>query len=85
MDRTNRRLHGFQQEVVDCVNGGGNHIIVAPTGSGKTRIAVEAAGVVFQRKPAARVLFLTATVALAEQQTGKRCICRCQGGGRRQI
>ena len=75
MARTNRKLHGFQKELVDLVNTGSNHIIVAPTGSGKTRIAVELAGMVLQRKPAARVLFLTSTVALAEQQTGKRCIC----------
>lgn len=72
VDRTNSSLHGFQQQLVDCVSKGQNHIVVAPTGSGKTRVAVELAGLVFARKPAARILFLTPTVALAEQQTGKR-------------
>ncbi len=68
---TNNALHGFQQQLVDCVSKGQNHIIVAPTGSGKTRVAVEVAGLLFQRKPSARILFLTPTVALAEQQTGE--------------
>ncbi len=64
-------MHGYQQQLVDCVSKGQNHIIVAPTGSGKTRVAVEVAGLLFQRKPSARILFLTPTVALAEQQTGE--------------
>ncbi len=63
---------------------GQNHIIVAPTGSGKTRVAVEVAGLLFQRKPSARILFLTPTVALAEQQTGQHlAVCMqqaCRGG-----
>ena len=71
IDRTNSALHGYQQQLVDCISKGQNHIIVAPTGSGKTRVAVEVAGLLFQRKPSARILFLTPTVALAEQQTGQ--------------
>jgi hypothetical protein len=71
-----RALHGYQQQLVDCVSKGQNHIIVAPTGSGKTRVAVEVAGLLFLRKPSARILFLTPTVALAEQQTGEhRTVC----------
>ena len=68
--RTNSTLHGYQQQLVECVSNGQNHIIVAPTGSGKTRVAVELAGHLFERKPTARILFLAPTVALAEQQTG---------------
>ena len=77
--RTNSTLHGYQQQLVDCVSKGQNHIIVAPTGSGKTRVAVEVAGLLFQRKPSARILFLTPTVALAEQQTGEHlAVCTRQ-------
>ena len=68
---TNKFLHGYQQQLVDCVSKGQNHIIVAPTGNGKTQVAVEVAGLLFQRKPFACILFLTPTVALAEQQTGQ--------------
>ncbi len=39
-------------------------------GSGKTRVAVEQAGQVLQRKPEAKVVFLATTVALALQQAG---------------
>lgn len=68
--RVNAPLHGYQKRLLVYVGKGGNHIIVAPTVSGKTRIAVELAGLVLGRKPTARILFLTQTVALAEQQTG---------------
>lgn len=68
--RVNTPLHAYQTRLLDCVGKGGNHIIVAPTGSGKTRVAVELAGLVLVRKPTARIFFLTQTVALAEQQTG---------------
>lgn len=66
----NTPLHGYQKRLLDCVGKGGNHIIVAPTGSGKTRVAVEFASLILERKPTACILFLTQTVALAEQQTG---------------
>ena len=79
--RTNSALHGYQQQLVECVSQGQNHIIVAPTGSGKTRVAVEVAGLLFQRKPSARILFLTPTVVLAEQQTGQH-LAVCPGQGR---
>ena len=39
-------------------------------GSGKTRIAVELAGQLLLRKPQAKVVFLTMTVALTQQQAG---------------
>lgn len=63
-------LHDYQKRLLECVGKGGNHIIVAPTGSDKTRVAVELAGLILGRKPTAHILFLTQTVALAEQQTG---------------
>ena len=68
----NGALRGYQQRVLDCVllNQGQNYIIVAPTASGKTRIPIEVAGALLQRKPSAKILFLSPTVALTEQQTG---------------
>lgn len=39
--RVNTSLHGYQKRLLECVGKGGNHIIVAPTGSGKTRVAVD--------------------------------------------
>ncbi len=44
-------------------------------GSGKTRIAVELAGLLLQKKPAAKVVFLATTVALAQQQAGQLLLC----------
>ena len=71
--RVNGALHGYQQRVLDCVllNQGQNYIIVAPTASGKTRIPIEAAGALLRRKASAKILFLSPTVALTEQQTGQ--------------
>ena len=71
--RVNGALHGYQQQVLDHVllNPGQNYIIVAPTASGKTRISIEVAGVLLLRKPTAKILFLSPTVALTEQQTGQ--------------
>ena len=72
--RTNSALHRYQQVLLDCVAKGRNHIVVAPTGSGKTRIAVETAGILLQRKPGAKVLYLAPTVSLTEQQTGQHVL-----------
>ena len=71
--RVNSALHGYQQRVLDCVllNPRQNYIVVAPTASGKTRIPIEAAGALLRRKPSAKILFLSPTVALTEQQTGQ--------------
>ena len=69
--KVNSSLHGYQKKLLDCVSKGGNHIIVAPTGSGKTRVAVELAGLILGRKPTGCIVFLTQTVALAEQQAGQ--------------
>lgn len=70
----NGTLHGYQQQVLDRVlqNQRQNYIIVAPTASGKTRIPIEVAGALLRRKPTAKILFLSPTVALTEQQTGRR-------------
>ena len=72
--RVNGTLHGYQQQVLDHVlqNQRQNYIIVAPTASGKTRIPIEVAGALLRRKPTAKILFLSPTVALTEQQTGRR-------------
>ena len=69
--RTNSTLHGYQQQLLNCISKGQNYIVVAPTGSGKTRIAVEIAGALLLRKADAKILFLAPTVALTEQQTGQ--------------
>ena len=63
-------LRGFQHKLLDHIKQGGNHIIVAPTGSGKTRIAVELSALWLAKKSTARTLFLTNTVPLAQQQAG---------------
>lgn len=44
---------------------------MAPTGSGKTDVAVAYAVHVLQRDHSARVVFLAPTVALVEQQAGE--------------
>lgn len=66
-----KSLRGYQQRLLEAAKQGGNWIIVAPTGSGKTDVAVAYAVHVLQRDHSARVLFLAPTVALAEQQAGK--------------
>ncbi|DBA88746.1 TPA: hypothetical protein ACH3X1_004165 [Trebouxia sp. C0004] len=64
------QLRSYQQRALDHIKGGGNYILVAPTGSGKTRIAVELAGLLLQKTPEAKIVFLATTVALAQQQAG---------------
>lgn len=67
--RVNSALHGYQQQVLDHIllNPEQNYIIVAPTASGKTRIPLEVAGALLRRRPTAKILFLSPTVALTEQ------------------
>ncbi len=43
----------------------------APTGSGKTLVAVERAAALLRANPAAKTVFLTTTIALAPQQAGE--------------
>ena len=67
---TSEQLRGYQQRVADAAKQGGNIIFVAPTGSGKTAVAVAHSVHVLQQEPAARIVFLAPTVPLAQQQTG---------------
>lgn len=66
-----KSLRTYQQRLLEAAKQGGNWIIVAPTGSGKTDVAVAYAVHVLQRDHSARVVFLAPTVALAEQQAGE--------------
>lgn len=62
-------LRGFQQKLVQAAKVG-NHIIVLPTGTGKTRIVVELAHQMLQANPQSRIVVLTPTTTLAQQQQG---------------
>lgn len=64
------QLRDYQRRVAEAARADGNLILVAPTGAGKTAVAVAHAAYVLERNPAARVLFLAPTMALAQQQTG---------------
>ena len=70
--RMNAPLRDYQQALVKAAGTKGNHIIVLPTGTGKTRIVVELARQLSLSKPGSRTIFLTATVTLAQQQAGTR-------------
>jgi ERCC4-related helicase len=63
-------LRGYQQRAVQQAAQGSNLILVCPTGSGKTAIAVAHAESVLRRDAAARIVFLAPTVPLVQQQTG---------------
>ncbi|DBA99051.1 TPA: hypothetical protein ACH3X1_014191 [Trebouxia sp. C0004] len=47
-------LHGFQRKMLDHIKQGGNDFIVAPTSSGKTRIAKELNALWLAKKSTAR-------------------------------
>jgi len=64
-------LRPLQAQLVDDLKQGGNRILVAKTGFGKTRVAEELIKALLLRKRGARVLFLTDKVMLAMQQAGK--------------
>ena len=74
----NAPLRNYQQALVKAAGACGNHIVVLPTGTGKTRIVVELTRQLLQSKPGSLIVFLTATVTLAQQQAGMNltsCIC----------
>ena len=65
-------LRGYQTRLIAAASSGsGNHIIVLPTGTGKTRIAVELGRQLLEAQAKSRIVFLVPTVTLAEQQAGK--------------
>lgn len=69
-------LRRYQQRPVAAIAEGHNVIHVAPTGSGKTAVAVAATLHMLQQDHRARIVFLAPSVALAEQQAGA-----CKLGG----
>lgn len=73
-------LRRYQQQPVEALMAGRNVIHVAPTGSGKTAVAVAATLCMLQQDHSARIVFLAPSVALAEQQAGAcmwGCVCGC--------
>ncbi|KAL4856329.1 Endoribonuclease Dicer 1 [Chlorella vulgaris] len=64
-----KALRGYQQRAVNRAATGDNMILVGPTGSGKTAIAIAHAEAMLRLNPAARVVFLAPTVPLVQQQT----------------
>lgn len=59
------KLHGFQRKLLDHIKQGGNDFIVAPTGSGKARIASELSALWLAKKSTARTFLLTNTGPVA--------------------
>lgn len=68
--RDTRPLRPSQAKLLERVQQGGNRIIVAKTGFGKTRVVEEAIRALLSRKKGARAIFLTDKVMLAMQQAG---------------
>jgi hypothetical protein len=63
-------LRSYQRQIVEEARTGANLIVVAPTGSGKTAIAIAHCAHVLEGDPQRRIVFLAPTVALAQQQAG---------------
>ena len=66
-------LYAHQEALVKAASVPGNHIIVAGTGTGKTRVAVELSRKLLLSKPKSHVVFLAQSVTLAQQQAGDAC------------
>jgi ERCC4-related helicase len=65
-------LREFQQWMLAEARSMANCIMVAPTGAGKTRVAIEHARYILQSYQDARVVFLAPHMSLAVQQAGAR-------------
>ncbi|RUS70384.1 hypothetical protein EGW08_021853, partial [Elysia chlorotica] len=65
---SNFRLRKYQSELADIALTGRNCIICAPTGSGKTKVAIEIIQEHLKRVPNAKVAFFANTVHLVLQQ-----------------
>ncbi|DBB01059.1 TPA: hypothetical protein ACH3X1_000959 [Trebouxia sp. C0004] len=59
------KLHGFQRKMLDHIKQGGSDFVVAPTSSGRTRVAEELSALWFARKSTARKSALANIVPLA--------------------
>lgn len=68
-------MRGYQERVAAAARQGGNLIVVAPTGAGKTLPIVVHTAHVLERDAAARCVFLAPTQALALQQAGAGVGC----------
>lgn len=68
--RDTRPLRPSQARLLEHVQQGGNWIIVAKTGFGKTRVVEEVIRALLSRKKGAPAIFLTDKVMLAMQQAG---------------
>ncbi|GFO10125.1 dicer-like protein 2-1, partial [Plakobranchus ocellatus] len=62
------KLRNYQRELAEAVLSGRNGIICAPTGSGKTRVAVHIIIEHLKKKPDAKVVFFARTLPLCKQQ-----------------
>mmetsp|Transcript_39939 Transcript_39939/g.128058 ORF Transcript_39939/g.128058 Transcript_39939/m.128058 type:complete len:609 (-) Transcript_39939:93-1919(-) len=61
-------LRSYQASMVQEALGRGNHIVVLPTGAGKTLVSFEVMFAALQRHPSRGIVFLAPTVALVNQQ-----------------
>ncbi len=67
-------LREYQKAMLELASTKLNLIVVAPTGSGKTLIAIEHSHHVLKEGMHKKVVFLAPTNALTRQQTGLPCI-----------
>lgn len=61
----------YQAQILDRVRRGDNLLVIAPTGAGKTEIAIRRSGELLETSPQAKIVMLCNYVNLAMQQAGK--------------